>query len=1007
MVRKFSIHNRLALVLLGAALLAFAVAGAGLALFQHFTLEDRTRQIMEPYAQLVSVGTDAAVAFEDPQRATEILDTLRVNPQILQAVIYLDNKRPLASFTRTPGAAPGVPPDKPDGLYISHGTADLLQALPHGARLHIRMGLNQLGEQTRQTLWLFGVGALVYLLATLGQLAVLRRTIVRPIASLTHAAELARAKADYGHRVPSDGSDEVARLGRSFNDMMAAIQQREDDLQRLTFFQRTILDNAAYGVISASPEGIVTSFNPAAERLLGYTADEVVDQQTPALWHDAQELARYAAQLSEQLGETIAPGFDALSARPHRGLPEENEWTCIRKDGKRIPVNLSMTALRDERARITGFVGLAYDLTQRKQDELAMRHLNRELRAISDCNQILVRSEDEQTLLENICRIVCEGADYRMAWVGYAEHDEARTLRPVTKAGADMGYLEHQQFTWADSASEPSAIAIRTGEIAGVDDFAAIAPTQPWCDAALQRGYRSCIALPLKDEGGGTFGVLGIYATEADVFTTEEQRLLEELADDLAFGIVSLRTRGERAAAERRIEHLAFYDPLTELPNRRLLMDRLDRAMTGSARTQHMGALLFIDLDNFKLLNDTCGHDVGDRLLIEVAQRLATCVRDGDTISRLGGDEFVVMLEGLSEYPADAAAQAQAIGGKVLSTLRQSYVMGGRTHHSTPSIGATLFVGNENSVDELLKQADIAMYQAKSAGRNTLRFFDPDMQASVAARADLETAMRQGIESQQFVLHYQAQVHGQVGIIGAEVLLRWNHPLRGLVSPAEFIPLAEETGLILPLGQWVLEAACGRLAAWSRDPHFRDLYLSVNVSARQFHQTDFVDRVRDALLSTGAPATRLKLELTESLVLDNISDTIAKMHLLKALGVSFSMDDFGTGYSSLSYLTQLPLNQLKIDQSFVHTLPDSPNDAVVVQAIITLARSLGLEVIAEGVETEAQRQFLALHGCPIYQGYLFSKPVSQEAFAALMQDMASQKGLNHRSQDRVVADPWH
>lgn len=986
MVRKLSIHNRLALVLLGAALLAFVAAGAGLVLYQRFTLEDRTRQIMEPYAQLVSVGTDAAVAFEDPQRATEILDTLRVNPQILQAVIYLDNKRPLASFTRTPNAAPGVLPDKPDGLYISRDTADMLQALPHGARLHIRMGLNQLGEQTRQVLWLFGVGALVFLIATLGQLAVLRRTIVRPIASLTHAAELARAKADYRHRVPSDGSDEVARLGQSFNDMMAAIQQRKEDLQRLTFFQRTILDNVAYGVISTSPEGIVTSFNPAAERLLGYTTEEVVNQQTPALWHDPQEVARYATQLTEQLGETIAPGFDVFAARPRRNLPEENEWTYIRKDGTRIAVNLSVTALRDEHARITGFVGLAYDLTKRKQDELVMRRLNRELRAISDCNQVLVRAEDEQTLLENICRIVCEEADYRMAWVGYAEHDEARTVRPVAKAGADMDYLEHARFTWADT-DEPSGTAVRTGDIAGVDDFAADPRTQPWHEAALQRGYRSCIALPLKDEGGSTFGVLGIYATEAHAFTTEEQRLLAELADDLAFGIVSLRTRSERTAAEQRIERLAFYDPLTELPNRRLLMDRLDRAMTGSARTQHMGALLFIDLDNFKMLNDTCGHDVGDRLLIEVAHRLATCVRDGDTISRLGGDEFVVMLEGLSEQAQEAAAQAQAIGEKVLSTLNQSYVIGDRTHHSTPSIGATLFVGNEDSVDDLLKQADIAMYQAKSAGRNTLRFFDPDMQATLAARADLETAMRQGIENHQFVLHYQAQVHGQAGIVGAEALLRWNHPTRGLVSPAHFIPLAEETGLILRLGQWVLEEACERLAAWSRDPLYRDLYLSVNVSARQFHQSNFVDRVRYALLSTGAPATRLKLELTESMVLDDISDSIAKMHQLKTLGLSFSMDDFGTGYSSLSYLTQLPLNQLKIDQSFVHTLPDSANDALVVQAIIMLAQSLGLDVIAEGVETEAQRQFLQQHGCPIYQGYLFSKPVSQEAFAALMHDM--------------------
>ncbi|TXT40192.1 MAG: PAS/PAC sensor-containing diguanylate cyclase/phosphodiesterase [Comamonadaceae bacterium] len=349
------------------------------------------------------------------------------------------------------------------------------------------------------------------------------------------------------------------------------------------------------------------------------------------------------------------------------------------------------------------------------------------------------------------------------------------------------------------------------------------------------------------------------------------------------------------------------------------------------------------------------------------------------------------MLVDLSACPTEAAAQAKTIGEKVLFTLNQPYVIDVQVHHSTASLGAALFVGNENSVDDLLKQADIAMYQAKSAGRNTLRFFDPDMQAALTVRADLEATLREGIQSQQFVLHYQLQHQSRVGIIGAEALLRWQHPTRGMVSPAQFIPLAEETGLIMPLGQWVLEEACTRLAAWARDPRYCDLYLAVNVSARQFRHPGFVEQVRQALARTEAPANRLKLELTESLVLDDVNDTIRKMHVLKAMGVSFSMDDFGTGYSSLSYLTKLPLDQLKIDQSFVYNLPDSANDALVVQAIINLAQSLGLNVIAEGVETEAQRQFLEQHGCPLCQGYLFSKPVPYEAFAALVKDMAVKK----------------
>lgn len=456
-------------------------------------------------------------------------------------------------------------------------------------------------------------------------------------------------------------------------------------------------------------------------------------------------------------------------------------------------------------------------------------------------------------------------------------------------------------------------------------------------------------------------------------------------ADGVIRGISTIaRDITERKAAERQIEHLAYYDLLTQLPNRRLLLDRLQQALAGSARSRQGGALLFIDLDNFKILNETCGHDVGDRLLVEVAQRLVASVRDGDTVARLGGDEFVVMLEDLGECAQEAAAQAKDVGESILSSLNRPYTIAGRVQHSTPSIGITLFTDRDDSVDELLKQADIAMYQAKSAGRNTLRFFDPEMQAALASRAVLEAELRLGIRDGQFILHYQPQVDSACGIIGAEALLRWVHPERGMVSPTQFIPLAEETGLILPIGQWVLETACAQLKTWAGDARTRDLRLAVNVSARQFRQDGFVDQVTRALANAEAPATRLKLELTESLVLDDVEDTIKKMQALQQLGVGFSMDDFGTGYSSLSYLTRLPLDQLKIDQSFVRNLPDNPNDAAVAQAIITLARSLELAVIAEGVETEAQRAFLDQHGCPTYQGYLFSRPVLLAQFEQLL-----------------------
>jgi PAS domain S-box-containing protein len=379
MLLKFDIHKRMAFVLWGAALLAFVVAGAGLALFQRVTAEQRARQIMEPYAQLVIVGTDAAVAFEDPLRAQEILNTLRANPQIREADIYLDSGRLLASFSQLPNAKPRPKPNGADGIYFGDETVELLQELPKGGRLRISMGLDQFDRQSQQTLLVFGAGVLVLLVVTIAQLVVLRRTIVHPLSALTEATELVAARADYRHRVPAVGGDEVARLGKNFNAMMDAIQAREDDLRKLTIFQRTILDNAAYGIISATPDGVVTSFNPAAGRLLGYAEDEVLGKQTPALWHDPAEVAEYARLLSTELGETVRPGFDVFAARPQRNLPEEREWTFIRKDGSRVPINLSVTALRDEGGRITGFVGLVYDLAERKHAEAEIHKLNQEL----------------------------------------------------------------------------------------------------------------------------------------------------------------------------------------------------------------------------------------------------------------------------------------------------------------------------------------------------------------------------------------------------------------------------------------------------------------------------------------------------------------------------------------------------------------------------------------------------------------------------------------------------
>jgi diguanylate cyclase (GGDEF)-like protein/PAS domain S-box-containing protein len=446
-----------------------------------------------------------------------------------------------------------------------------------------------------------------------------------------------------------------------------------------------------------------------------------------------------------------------------------------------------------------------------------------------------------------------------------------------------------------------------------------------------------------------------------------------------------MRDITERKVAEAQIQKLAFYDALTELPNRRLLTDRLTQSLAATFRNKKHGALLFIDLDHFKTLNDTLGHFLGDQLLEQVAQRLKTCIRETDTAARLGGDEFVVMLSDLSENSSMAASQAEAVGEKILFSLNQPYRLGEHIRISTPSIGLTLFGGTtQESVEEPLKRADMAMYQAKSAGRNTLRFFDPQMQARVTERLAQERDLRVALQESQFTLFYQAQISGDRSILGAEALIRWQHPQRGLVAPGEFITLAEETGLILPLGQWVMDAACTQLAIWQSQPGFESFTLAVNVSAQQFHQDNFVQDVIDSLNRAKAISTGLKIELTEGVLLNNVEDVIEKMNKLKARGVSFSLDDFGTGYSSLSYLKRLPLDQLKIDQGFVRDILIDPNDAAIAKMVISLASTLNLTVVAEGVETAAQKDFLLANGCITYQGYYFSRPLPLAEFEAFV-----------------------
>ncbi len=601
----------------------------------------------------------------------------------------------------------------------------------------------------------------------------------------------------------------------------------------------------------------------------------------------------------------------------------------VRRDGSSVLVDCQVSTLRDEQGKVVRVIASASDITERRQMEEALRESERRLRAVIGQSPIAMAfARDGVTIEVN---------EVYLQTFGYDSVDELRG-RPILDQVAPQA--RHQV-----------AELIRRRKLG--DDVDANYETM---------GQR-------KD--GSAF----------PIFISAKRLEFRDGPVTIAFLIDITRQK----ESENEIRRLAFYDHLTDLANRQLLNDRIRQALASCARTGRHCALLLIDLDNFKSVNDTLGHAAGDDLLRVVAQRLSTLVRQGDSVARLGGDEFVVLLEDLGTQQAEAAALAEALGEKILSHLGAPVRLGHHDTRCTCSVGVTVFRDHHLAPEDMIRQADIAMYEAKNSGRNLLRFFDPRMQELINARVSLERDLHAAIDARQFVLHYQIQVDSAFLPVGAEALIRWMHPERGLVAPGRFIPLAEETGLIVPIGQWVLDAACEQLERWRRNPLTRDLVLAINVSSKQFRGPVFVDDVRDALRRYRVNPAQLKLELTESMLIEDFEEIVATMNALKALGVRFSLDDFGTGYSSLQYLKRLPLDQLKIDQSFVRDIAIDPNDHAIVRTVIAVARSLNLDVIAEGVETDEQRNLLVQAGCTHFQGYFFGKPASAETLESFIE----------------------
>jgi diguanylate cyclase (GGDEF)-like protein/PAS domain S-box-containing protein len=682
---------------------------------------------------------------------------------------------------------------------------------------------------------------------------------------------------------------------------------------------RASFEQAAVGILHTSFEGRILRCNRRFADILGYAPHELVGLTFQEITPPGDRPP------SKSVFQQLVSGSVPNAAFEKR---------YVRKDGSLTWVMLTITAQRDSDGHPLHFITMVQDINARKEAEQQLAAAQELLRKSEERYRTAFQMTLDAVNLNRLCDglyVDCNKAF--LSLTGYAREEV-------------IGRTSVELSIWADPRDRRQLVE---------------RITQDGVCRNLEAQFR-------RKNGEVLWGLMSASVIELD-------------GGPCVLSIT--RDISEAKLAENEIKRLAFYDPLTGLPNRRMLLERLRQTLSPARKQGRKRALLFVDLDDFKTLNDSLGHHTGDLLLQEVARRLLLCVRDGDTAARLGGDEFVIMLENLNDATKEAANQAEAVAQQILHVTAEPYLLGDRECLSTASIGITVFGDRQSSTSEILQQADIAMYQAKAAGRNTIRFFAPALQAAVSARACLEDEIRHGIRERQFSLWYQPQVDSG-RIIGAEALLRWNHPQRGVPPPAEFIPLAEETGLIIPLGRFVLEQACSQAAAWAGRPGFGPIPIAVNVSARQFRQADFVTHVLESIRRAGANPENIKLEITESMLLDNLEETVAVMNTLKSHGLRFSLDDFGTGYSSLAYLKRLPLDQLKIDRTFVRDILANSTNGALAQAIISLAGALGLLVIAEGVETNEQKELLAHLGCNCFQGYLFSRPVPATEFEALL-----------------------
>lgn len=842
-----------------------------------------------------------------------------------------------------------------------------------GANWHVYVGIptSVVYSQLRLILLRNALLGLISLLLILGVAWLIARRISRPIRVLASASRAIREGRGEVRAVVA-GPPEIMEVAQEFNEMLNVRLQAEAALREGEAKLSEALKIARLGHWEYEFDSDEMVLNDQYYSLHHTTAGQMGGYRLKA--------ADFARRLvhpedAHLLGEQIerASNTDDLN----NFVQLETRIMCA--DGEMRWVLVRFKVEKNAQGVATRIVGVNLDITERKQADQIQRRLNRSLKLLSDCNMALVHAVEEQALLSEICRLLVEQGGYRMAWVGYAEHDAGKAVRVVAQYGNGAEYLEAQTISWTDTelGRGPTGTAIRTGKTDINQDYQTNPRMKPWREAALASGYRSSIGLPLPGKKR-ELGALTIYSADTNAFGHDEVKLLEELANDLAYGIETLRTRVEHEVAQRQLEFLAHHDVLTSLPNRLLLRDRFDRAAVQADREHSGVAVLFLDLDNFKQVNDTLGHNYGDKLLVSVVERLRGCLREADTISRQGGDEFIVLLPHLRDLAA-----ISSIAQHIVDRFADPFEIESYSINTTFSIGVSLYPDDGTEFDTLLRNADTALYQAKDSGRDTYRFFSEKMNLDAQEQLHLQGQLRNAVKNREFILHYQPQIDiGSGRIVGTEALVRWQHPELGLIPPDKFIPLAERSGLVIPMGDWVLNEACRQAQVWREKGH--SLVMAVNLSALQFRRGNLLETVAHALKRSGLPPTMLELELTESILLQDVDVAIKTLRSLKEMGVKLSIDDFGTGYSSLSYLKRLAVNKLKIDQSFVRDMTDDPDSAAIVRAIIQLGHTLQLTVIAEGVETDTQLAYLRNYGCDEAQGYLYSRPVSAAEFVRLL-----------------------